>query len=524
MHWVDVVAERLLARGREHVVASGTSISGQIHIGNAGDVIIADGVARALREKGARVRLVWIADDSDPLRKLPRQLPPDFDEYLGKPCSSLPCPEGHGHSFVQHYVEPFLASLARIGVRPEARFGSEMYSKGEYEGLARVAIERSEEVRRILKEISGAEKPPDWLPFEPICERCGRIATTRAYMFDGVRLRYRCVGGVAGKTRIEGCGHEGEADLRRGKLAWRVEWAARWRILGVTCEPFGKEHAASGGSYDTSSIISREIFGFEPPLPVVYEHILVGGRKMSKSLGNVLTLEEFLQVAPPEAMRFFFFRTRATRHKDFDISKNLLQLIEDYEHVERVYYGVDKPSPQEDADDLKRAYELSQVEGPAQTYFQVPYTHLVTVVQIKPDIEGVKGVLARGRQLEGLTPYWERRLEEKARCARAWVESHAPEEQRFSVQETLPKVGWSARERGLLGALVGDLERLEWRAEAIHNAIHERGKAMGLDAGETFAAVYKAVLGRGRGPRMGYLLQSLERGWVVGRIREASRT
>ena len=25
-----------------------------------------------------------------------------------------------------------------------------------------------------------------------------------------------------------------------GKLTWRVEWAARWKIFGVTCEPFGK--------------------------------------------------------------------------------------------------------------------------------------------------------------------------------------------------------------------------------------------------------------------------------------------
>ncbi|MCK4971185.1 MAG: hypothetical protein KAS77_11670, partial [Thermoplasmata archaeon] len=37
MHWADVIAEKLLERGHHHRVASGTSISGQPHIGSAAD-------------------------------------------------------------------------------------------------------------------------------------------------------------------------------------------------------------------------------------------------------------------------------------------------------------------------------------------------------------------------------------------------------------------------------------------------------------------------------------------------------
>ena len=101
MHWVDTIAEELMKRGPRHVVASGTSISGQIHIGNAGDVIMADGVCRSVRERGGQARLLWIADDSDPLRKIPKQLPAHFDRLLGVPCYNLPCPEGHPHSSVR---------------------------------------------------------------------------------------------------------------------------------------------------------------------------------------------------------------------------------------------------------------------------------------------------------------------------------------------------------------------------------------------------------------------------------------
>ena len=181
MHWVDVTAGQLLGRGTTHVVASGTSISGQIHIGNAGDVIMADGVCRSIRDKGGAARLLWIADDSDPLRKIPKQLPAHFDALLGVPCYNLPCPEGHPHSFTVHFIEPFMDALAAVGVFPEVISGTEMYRKGEYEPLVKVSLENAGQIRDILKRISGADKAPDWLPFDPICEKCGKIATTHAY-------------------------------------------------------------------------------------------------------------------------------------------------------------------------------------------------------------------------------------------------------------------------------------------------------------------------------------------------------
>lgn len=522
MHWVDAIAEELMKRGRVHVVASGTSISGQIHIGNAGDVIMADGVCRSIRDMGGKAALLWIADDSDPLRKIPKQLPADFDRLLGVPCYNLPCPEGHPHSFTAHFIGPFMEALEKVGVRPEVRSGMEMYRNGEYEPLVKVSLEKATQIRDILRRISGAEKAPDWLPFDPICEKCGKIATTHAYKWEEGKVHYRCVGGVAGKSRIEGCGFEGRTDLRHGKLTWRAEWAARWKILGVTCEPFGKEHAASGGSYDTSKVIVSEVFGYPPPFPVIYEHILVGGKKMSKSLGNVISLEDFLEVAPPELMRFFFFRTKATKHKDFDISKNLLHLVEDYEHVERVYYGIDKPSAQEDLSELRRAYELSQVEKPAKDFFQVPYTHLVTIAQMAPSYEGVRWILQRNEQLGGMDHQWEGRLKVKVECVRAWVKEYAPDEYVFAIQEHLPPVELDPKEKDLLGRLSTSLTETEWTAEKLHSTIHETGKSLGLEAAQTFGALYKVILGKQRGPRMGYFLQSMDRAWVLKRLKEGS--
>jgi len=44
----------------------------------------------------------------------------------------------------------------------------------------------------------------------------------------------------------------------------------------------------------------------------------------------------------------------------------------------------------------------------------------------------------------------------------------------------------------------------------------------GLPPGRAFGAVYLAFLGRTNGPRAGWLLASLEPGFVVGRLREAA--
>ncbi|MCK4266096.1 MAG: lysine--tRNA ligase, partial [Thermoplasmata archaeon] len=102
MHWVDVYAEKLLEHGRMHVIESGTSISGQPHLGSAGDVIMADGICKAVDKMGGESRAIWAMDDMDGLRKVPAQLPDRFKEYLGQPAFKLPCPDGCCSGFVEH--------------------------------------------------------------------------------------------------------------------------------------------------------------------------------------------------------------------------------------------------------------------------------------------------------------------------------------------------------------------------------------------------------------------------------------
>jgi lysyl-tRNA synthetase, class I len=541
MHWVDVIAEDLLKTKPVHVLASGTSISGVIHIGNAGDVIMAEAITRAIKQKGGQAKLVWIMDDVDPLGKIPIQVQQDFKIYIGRPLSDVPSPDGKLPSYPAFFAKDFLGELKQIGVEPEVLSGRKMYKDGLYDINAKKALENGDKIKKILKEISGSDRGPNWLPFDPICEKCGKIAPTQAFAFVDGKVKYKCLGGVAKKNQIDGCGFEGECGLRNGKLTWRVEWAARWQALGVTCEPFGKEHSASGGSYDTSKVIVKDIFGGEPPYPVLYEHIQVDGAKMSSSVGNVLTLTDMLSIIPPEVVRYFYFRVKPNKHKDLKtrmkkgvkysldelrsyLMEALLKFADEYERVERIYFGVEKATAQEDEVDIRRTYELSQVHQVPSKFFQVPYSHLVTVAQITEDWKKAREIIGRNVDLSDPDPKTELRLVQKYEKALYYAKHLAPADTKFTLLPALtPEIKAQLTEdhKKVLKNLLDMGPQVVWKADALHKAVHEARDKAGQEPKTAFQALYLVLLGKTTGPRLGYFMASLEKDWVLKRLREA---
>lgn len=524
MHWVDVYAEELLQLGDSHLIESGTGISGQPHLGSASDIIYGDGILKAIEEKGGKARAIWAMDDMDGFRKLQKQVPESFGQHLGKPVSALPCPEDCCGSFVEHFTGPFLENLARIDVRPEAVSVAEMYRDGKYDETVKLALEKAAEIRGILKEVSGSEREDDWLPFFPICESCGKILTTKAYAYENGKVKYRCSGGVAGNTHFPGCQHEGLAGIREGKLPWRVEWAARWSHQGVTCEPMGKDLMAAGGTYESSKVICERIFNSPAPVPVPYEWIIMGGKRLEKSAGRVLTIREMIDIATPEIARYFFFRTKPTSHKDIDFGFGIPKLAEDYETAERVYFGDTEGVPEKEIGDIKRSYLVSQLKGAPEGPGQISYSHLVSIIQTNLTLEGeidwdgVAETASRAAgiiELDGVT-------RAKAEAVKCWLDTHAPNNVKFSVLPEMPDVELNDDELRFLRELSAALEGIEWEAGAIHDTIYETSQSCGMKAGKCFRALYKVFLGQGRGPRLGFLLASLDRDFVAGRVRESA--
>lgn len=499
-HWADELAARAIGGGRAPVISSGISPSGEIHIGNMREVLTADAIYRALRDLGATPRFNYIADDFDPLRRVYPFLDATvYEPLIGRPLSGIPCPCGDHPSYADHFLEPFLASLARLRVDVEVERASAMYATGRLDGQIVAALEGRERIAEILRECTGKEVEDDWSPFNPLCPACGRITAARVTGFSGSArtVDFACACGASGTIPMAG----------GGKLTWRVDWPARWAMLGVTVEPFGKDHGTRGGSYDTGTMICREIFGCEPPIPLVYEWISLKGQgDMSSSKGNVLSIAQMLEVVPPEALRYLVMSERPSRTIRFDPGSPLLDLVDEIDDAAAKGRN-------------ERAIELSRAAGFRPV--GVPFKHLVVVAQAAAfEVDRAVELLARS----GYPSVDREAVLERIGYARRWLDRFAPEDLRFSVATTLPPeaANLTAVQREFLAALASRLTE-GMGGEAIHALVYElAGGFPGTPPSALFQAVYLALLGKARGPRAGAFIAVLGISFCAARFREAA--
>lgn len=515
-HWADVLAKTTAPKADHHILATGITPSGPIHVGNMREVLTTEMVFRSLRDvEKASCELLYIADSYDPLRKVYPFLKPDvYEPYVGRPVREIPCPCGAHKDYADHFLLPFFEALKELGVEMRVLDAYGMYRDGTYREAIEDAMGATERITEIIETESKRKLPSGWIPFNLQCESCKRLPNTRPTRVEGTTVEYACT-----------CGHHGRIDVTKpgaGKLPWRVDWPARWRFLGVTYESFGKDHAAAGSSWDTGKRICKEVFGHEPPAHAVYEFVLVKGvGAMHSSTGTAISAEEMLRMTPPEVLRFLIAKNQPGKHIEFDPGLGLLQLVDEFEEWERAAFG---GPARAGMNDVERTYELSLPHGrPPRLPLQTPYRHLVTVAQIAATTADVVRILQRSGDLKE-QPAGEdlRRLEHRVGHVRYWLQRFAPEEVKIAVQPKLPDVGFSLEEKKFLGVVRARITGPEWKADLIHNALHESAKELGLKPGDAFAAVYKAFLGRPRGPRAGHFLSSLDRSFVIERLSEAS--
>ena len=409
------------------------------------------------------------------------------------PYSTIPCPDGCCANFVEHFEKPLLSVIDDYGIEMEAKSGFEMYQSGVYNDYIRIAFENVERIKEIFNEYRREPLADDWLPYNPICEECGRVNTTEAYDFDGDIVKYRCE-----------CGHDGEMDIKsgNGKLTWRVEWAARWKIFGTTCEPFGKDHAASGGSYDVSSVISEEIFDYPAPYPVPYEWITLDGEAMSKSHGVFFAPDEWLKIGPAESLHYYLFRSKPMKAKDFSPKMPYLDFIDQFDTVEKVFYDeVEAPSEKEERK-FKEIYEI------------VIFEILKRNSQLTKSFED--------KEFGDLTETEMAQYRERVDNVIYWLDNYAPKFVKFQVQEkSVPKLPLTEEQDKFLADLADLMENTEFSdAAELHDAMYEILEGQGLKPQKGFQAIYKMILGQKQGPRAASFLLSLDKDFVVKRLRK----
>jgi lysyl-tRNA synthetase class 1 len=468
--WAERVAESL--GDGPHVVVTGISTSGHIHVGNLREVLVGEAVANALRARGEEVRFVFHADTIDPLRKIAPGVPESFEEYLGHSLSRVPDPEGCHVSYAEHFLAPFEEALRDMEMDIEVLRSHELYESGIYTEVTREAIEHERELRGILQETSRRAMPEHWSPYMP------RAAS-------GDLTGNRVVEHLPDKSKVLFVDREvndGVADYSKGegKLGWRVELGARWKALHVTFEPFGKDHTSRGGSTDTADRMAREVFRYPVPGRYEYEWIGIKGRgDMSSSRGIVLLPKVLLRIMPPDALRRIVLGRDPARRSDLELGEGFPRFMDEYR---------------------------TETGEPF-----VPFTHLVTVSQtVGEDADAAAEMLRRGGYEEAARD--REKLARDLAYARNWAEKWAPESLRLRVlnegEAREAASGLDEEQRGYLAAVAEALSP-EMDGEAVQDLLYSTAVERGLKPKKAFAAVYTVLLGKNSGPKAGPFVAGL---------------
>ncbi len=524
MFWGENIVEKIQGRYKDKI-ASGEAIiirdektaSGRVHVGSMRGVAIHGVVAELLESQAIAVRYLYEINDFDPMDGLPVYLDKAvFLPYMGKPLCAIPSPDGKATNFAEYFAQEFISVIKDAGFTPEYYRSSEVYKAGRYNEVIRLALEQAEKIREIYKRVSGAVKPEDWLPLQVVCEQCGKIGTTKVTAFDGEKVAYTCKEDLV--EWAKGCGYHGQISPfdGRAKLPWKVEWAAKFKVIGVDVEGCGKDHSTRGGSRGIADAISREVFGYEPPIDIPYEFFLVGGKKMSSSKGAGSSSREVADMLPTQLFRFLFISKDPKRVIDFIPDGDTFPLLYDlYDTFAESYFS-------QVNDDHARIFELAHPQDLQERLVKhfLPRFSLIAYLVQMPHLD----YLVEIEKLKGapLTELDTEEALERATYAKKWLTQYAPEGYRYTLQyETVPAAAltFSSAQKVALQMLLEYIESQEkLDGQGLHAELHAIKEKTGINPKDFFSALYVSFLGKESGPKAGWFLSVLERSFLISRL------
>jgi len=505
MQWLNKIADEVVAAHPEGeiLVSSGVSPSGVYHVGTLREVLTADAIKLALRARGRDANHIHVVDDLDPLRKIPAGVAEEFNQYMGMPLCAVPAPSGAG-SWADYYFKDFQKSAKALGLDMEVMRSHKKYQTGFMVPAIEKVLDNIDAARQVLVDISGRKLDDSWSPVQ---------------VNDGGYLKNRKFVSIDTKTKsLEYEDKEGQVKsigYAKGavKLNWRLDWPARWWLLGVDVEPFGRDHATKGGSYDTGVGLMKTVFKDSPPLPVPYNFINRTGqtKKMSKSSGDTLAISDMLEILPPEVLRFFILRYGPEKQLFFDETDGVVKLIDDFAAL------LAKEGKTEDDQMLIR---LSMAGVTQTTISNIPFSHLVASYQAAlKDPAKTLDIIRRTEHKQTVDSQEEIILQELKFIA-SWLKNWAPDDVKFELAAKPPK----ALDEKAIRYLSGLADKIqdapaEADGEWFHKAIYEFKDSLGLPPKQLFSTLYQALIDKESGPRAGWFLSILPRDWLIKRLR-----
>jgi len=512
LFWSDQFAKQIISREKfhyvdkkilkfdEYTVKTSASLSGVLHIGRLSDTIRGESVVTSLKDAGVKTKFIWVAENMDPLRKVPAGVPADFEKYIGVPVTDIPDVDGCHKSYAEHHMEEYFKVIDKFVVTKLEKFSMrEEYKKGNFNPFIKKILKKVDDIKEIQNRYRTNPLKKNWSPWTPICENCGKIVTPHILSFEDGIVTYVCRDYEFEITTAKGCKFKGENDPLKGngKLLWKSEWAAQWARWKVVSEGAGKEYQVPNSAWWINGEIVEKVIEFPMPVPIFYEHIMIDNRKMSASVGNVVYPKDWLEVAPPELLRLFYNKRRMTT-RSFSW-KDLPNLYDDYDKISKVYFGDLKLENEKEAAHNKRLFDVSHGKN-IDKPIELSFSHAAVIAQTFPNEEDAVVSMEK-------TGHYNKkehdRIFQRLHRAKIWLKKYAPDDIKFEVQEKVAKdVKLTAEEKEALHNVAKLLQEKEFDEKTLFTEFYNISTKLQLKPAEFFRAAYRVLLNKDRGPKL----------------------
>lgn len=507
MRWLSSLVDQIIAEhpSGEILIESGASPSGTYHMGHLREIITCDAILLEIRERGRQARHIQFADDLDALRKIPVNISAEFEKYLGKPLCDIPSPDGSDKSYAEFFLSDFINSAEVLGVEMEVVNSHEKYRSGYFVPAIEKVLSKLPEAKRTLETISGRKLDDHWSPIQIMED--GYLKNRKFISIDAEskQITYEDSSGVNQHVAYS----DGNV-----KLDWRLDWPGRWWLMNVSVEPFGRDHASAGGSFETGREIMKVIYEAPAPTPVPYDFINRAGdtKKMSASKGTGIAASEAVMVLPPEVLRYFVLSFPPEKRLYFDQIDGTVRLVDEYAAL----------SAKTDlTDDEKHTLFICTRGSNSRTVSRVPFSHLVASYQAAlKNVEATLAIIKRTEHADVVEADKDIIVAELS-FIQEWLDKWAPEDVKFTVQSETRRTDFSQDEQDYFSALANVLESAPADADGewFHKAIYAFKGTSPVDPKNLFVSLYKLIINKSSGPRAGWFLSLLPRDWLIKRLR-----
>ncbi len=472
------------------VFETGYGPSGLPHIGTFQEVLRTTLVRRAYETLtgGHPTRLIAFSDDMDGLRKVPDNVPNKavLTAKLGHPLTRIPDPFGTHESFAHHNNGMLCDFLDRFGFEYEFVSASDRYNSGEFDEALKNVLRKFDAIMGIMLPTLREERRRTYSPVLPISDKTGEVLQVPVEVVDA----------EAGLVRFEDQGEMVVQSILGGKskLQWKVDWAMRWCALGVDYEMCGKDLTDSV----TQSARITQVLGGKRPEGLIYELFLdENGEKISKSKGNGLTIEQWLEYGSEESLGFYLFREpKSAKSLHAGI---IPRAVDEYWQFREKLPS--QPTEQQLGNPVWHLLRANGYHGGDGDTLPVTYGLLLNLV-------GVLGAQATRAQVWSYLANYVANADPAAHPALDTLVTSALAYNRDFVAPTLQRRKPEPNEAAALAALDAELAATDDSASAedLQTMVYEIGKDPHYGIGalrDWFKALYETLLGSSQGPRMG---------------------